>query len=90
MTRQHILRQRIDWAGRCDKCHGPQTDNPSMVVPYIEGQQAAYIDHALRAYRDGKRQQSAMSVMGVSLTDSGIRGIADPYSATAPRKIQVP
>jgi cytochrome c553 len=74
-----------EWAARCDKCHGPQADNPSMVVPRIEGQQAAYIDHALKAYRDGKRQQSAMHVMGVPLTDADIRVIADHYSAIAPR-----
>lgn len=74
-----------EWAGRCDKCHGPQSDNPSMIVPYIESQQVAYIDHALKAYRDGKRQQSAMHVMGVPLTDADIRVIADHYAAMPPR-----
>jgi len=74
-----------EWAARCDKCHGPQSDNPSMVVPYIESQQVAYIEHALKAYRDGKRQQSAMHVMGVPLTDADIRVIADHYSAMPPR-----
>ncbi|MBK6742820.1 MAG: c-type cytochrome [Hydrogenophilales bacterium] len=74
-----------DWAARCDKCHAAGAENPAMVVPHIQGQQADYIDHALKAYRDGKRQQSAMHVMGVPLTDADIRIIADHYSALAPR-----
>jgi len=74
-----------EWAARCDKCHGPQADNPSMIVPVIEGQQVAYIEHALKAYRDGKRQQSAMHVMGVPLSDADIRVISDHYSTLAPR-----
>lgn len=69
-----------DWAARCDKCHGNGADNQAMVVPHIQGQQVAYIEHALKAYRDGKRQQSAMHVMGVPLSDADIRIVAEHYS----------
>jgi cytochrome c553 len=74
-----------DWAARCDKCHGSKSENPTMVVPIIEGQQVAYLEHALKAYRDGKRKQSAMHVMGVPLTDADIRVISEHYSALAHR-----
>ncbi len=74
-----------DWADRCDKCHSAKNDNPAMVVPVIEGQQAAYIEYALKAYRDGKREQSAMHAMGMPLTDADISVIADYYANMAPR-----
>lgn len=74
-----------DWAARCDKCHGSKAENPTMVVPVIEGQQVAYLEHALKAYRDGKRKQSAMHVMGVPLTDADIRVVSEHYSGLAPR-----
>lgn len=73
-----------EWAERCDRCHGPATDNPTMVVPRIEGQQFEYLAHVLRDYRDGKRHQSAMHAMGMPLTDNDIEAIAAHYAAMKP------
>lgn len=74
-----------EWAERCDRCHGPGAENPSMVVPRIEGQQREYLAHVLRDYRNGKRHQSAMHAMGMPLTDGDIEAIAEHYAALPPR-----
>lgn len=74
-----------EWAARCDRCHGPGTENPDMVAPRIEGQQRAYLAHVLRDYRAGKRHQSAMHAMGMPLTDHDIEAIAAHYAALSPR-----
>lgn len=73
------------WADRCDKCHGPQADNTALVAPRIDGQPVAYLVKALKDYREGKRQQSAMHAMGQPLTDQDVQMIADYYSTLAPR-----
>ncbi len=74
-----------EWAERCDHCHGPGADNPTLVVPRIAGQQRVYLAHVLRDYRDGKRHQSAMHAMGTPLTDTDIEAIAEHYAALTPR-----
>ncbi len=74
-----------DTLSRCERCHGPQAENPSMVVPYLEGQQAVYMADALKAYRDGKRVQSAMHAMGSPLSDADIQAIAEYYAGLLPR-----
>jgi cytochrome c553 len=74
-----------EWVSRCDRCHGPGADNPAMVAPYIEGQSSAYLEAALKAYRDGTRPQSAMHAMGMPLTDADITAIAEHYAGMAPR-----
>lgn len=72
-------------ASLCDKCHGPGAANPAMVVPLLEGQSAVYMVSALKAYREGKRPQSAMHAMGMPLSDADIQSIAAYYAALPPR-----
>ncbi len=74
-----------EWASRCDRCHGPTAENPSMVVPRIEAQRQEYLVKVLKAYRDGKRHQSAMHAMGMPLSDTDIQAIAEYYSGLPPR-----
>jgi cytochrome c553 len=71
------------WAERCDRCHGPENHNPSIVVPSLNAQREEYLVHALKAYRDGTRKQSTMHVMGAPLSDSEIQAIAALYAARA-------
>lgn len=75
----------VEWAQRCDRCHGPAAKVTDMIVPYIEGQPRAYLARVLRAYRDGQRHQSAMHAMGQPLTDADIEAIAEYYAGLAPR-----
>lgn len=73
------------WAERCNKCHGPTVDNPTMATPHLEGQPVAYLVKALKDYREGKRVQSAMHSMGAPLTDADIQTIAEYYAAQQPQ-----
>jgi cytochrome c553 len=74
-----------EWADRCNKCHGPNVDNPAMVTPHLEGQPVAYLVKALKDYRDGKRVQSAMHAMGAPLSDADIQTIAEYYAGQQPQ-----
>lgn len=62
----------------CLGCHGiPGYRNayPSYRVPKLGGQKAAYIEAALKAYRDGSRPHPTMQAQGSSLTDQDIEDI---------------
>lgn len=74
-----------EWASRCDRCHAPTAENPSMIVPHIEAQRVEYLARVLKAYRDDKRHQSAMHAMGMPLSDTDIQAIAEYYAALPPR-----
>lgn len=75
----------LQWAERCNKCHGSTADNPAMVTPRLEGQPVAYLIKALKDYREGKRVQSAMHAMGAPLSDADIQAIAEHYAGQQPK-----
>ncbi len=56
----------------CLSCHGSEgsrsTDLPYR-VPKLGGQKASYLLVALKAYRDGTRQDPAMAALAATLTD---------------------
>lgn len=63
----------------CTGCHGiPSYKNvyPTYHVPLIGGQNAEYIEAALKAYRSGERQHSTMNLHAESLSDEDIADIA--------------
>ncbi|WP_197493236.1 c-type cytochrome [Woeseia oceani] len=63
----------------CMGCHGiPGYRNayPSYRVPKLGGQKAAYIETALKAYRDGNRPHPTMQAQGESLSDQDIADVA--------------
>lgn len=65
---------------KCDRCHaGPE--NPAMVVPKIHGQDKDYLIMALRAYRDDRRESSAMHRMSLPYGDSVIESLAGYYAS---------
>lgn len=80
-----MLAPTVELASRCDKCHGPAVQNPNMVVPRIEAQQAQYIENVLKAYRDNSRPQSTMHAMGLPLSDAEIKSIALHYAGMGAR-----
>jgi cytochrome c553 len=71
------------WASRCDRCHGAGVAQHTMTVPRIDAQREEYLVMAMKAYRDGKRQQSTMHTMVTPLTDADIQSIAGFYAARA-------
>lgn len=62
----------------CMGCHGIagyRNAYPSFRVPRLGGQQGAYIEAALRAYRDGTRVHPTMRAQASSLTDQDIENL---------------
>ncbi|EDY85704.1 cytochrome c family protein [gamma proteobacterium HTCC5015] len=66
-------------AETCVGCHavkGYFNVYPSYKVPKLAGQHAAYIEAALKAYRDGTRQHETMQANAANLSDQEIADIA--------------
>jgi len=66
---------------RCERCHGAGADSAAMAVPKISGQDRDYLVMALRAYRDDRRESSAMHKMSLPYSDSVIESLASAYAA---------
>ncbi len=70
----------------CIGCHGIpgyKTAFPEVYhVPKIAGQQPAYIEAALKAYRAGQRPHPSMRGIAGNLTDEQITGYAQYYGGT--------
>jgi cytochrome c553 len=71
----------------CTGCHGLpgyKTAFPSVYhVPKIGGQQRAYLEAALKAYRSGERSHPSMRGIAGSLSDEQIAGYAAYYAGDA-------
>lgn len=66
----------------CQSCHG-ETGNQSITpdIPNLAGQHEDYLEHALKAYRSGDRQQAIMSSFAGQLSDQDIADLAAYFSA---------
>lgn len=67
-------------AAVCAACHGPAGKATMPNTPNLAGQVPAYLAIALKAYRDGKRNDPMMSPMAKSLTDADIADLVAYYS----------
>lgn len=74
-------------SNHCVGCHdipGYRSVFPDVYpVPKIIGQNAAYIENALRDYRSGKRTHPSMSGIAAQLSDQDIKELAQWYSTGA-------
>jgi len=72
----------------CANCHGPHGDSISPAFPRLAGQQAAYIEAQLTAFRDHSRgDPSAIAYMwgmASQLNDQTIKQLASYYAAQSP------
>jgi cytochrome c553 len=68
----------------CAGCHsisGYKTAFPVVYsVPKLDGQHAAYIVSALRAYKSGERKHPSMRAIAASLSDQDMADLAAFYS----------
>jgi cytochrome c553 len=64
-------------AEKCDRCHDGED---GAAIPRLKGQEPAYLAIALRAYRDGKRESSAMHNMSAAYGNVLIDAIAAWYA----------
>jgi cytochrome c553 len=64
----------------CMGCHGPKgVGNPGANFPRISGQHAAYVEKALKDFRDGVRTNDALKMMQnvtANMTDEEIAAVA--------------
>jgi cytochrome c553 len=75
----------LDKNSMCIGCHGIPDYKASFPevyrVPMIAGQNAKYIEAALKAYRSGARSHPTMDSVAKSLSDQDIADLAAYYSS---------
>lgn len=67
----------------CKSCHGEHGKSVAPMYPNLAGQKALYLEHALKAYRDGRRKGGTADIMApeaLHLSDQDIADIAAYYS----------
>jgi cytochrome c553 len=65
----------------CVGCHGMNGKSTNPMYPSLKGQQKMYLIKALKAYRDGGREDPMMSSFAKSLSDGDIEDLAAYYSS---------
>lgn len=71
-------------AAVCAACHGADGIAQVPVYPNLKGQNAPYLEGALKAYRDGQRMggnAAIMTPMAKNLSDQDIADLAAYYSS---------
>lgn len=71
-------------ASQCRTCHGIEGMAKMPIVPHIGGENSAYIEHQLTAFREGRRVHEMMSVVAANLSDQAIADLAAWYSSQTP------
>lgn len=68
----------------CIGCHGIANYKASFPfvyeVPSLHGQNAAYLENALKAYQDGSRKHPSMRAIAASLTEQDMADLALYYA----------
>lgn len=64
----------------CFACHNANGISKIPGTPHLAGQERAYVESALKAYRDGTRQNPTMNAMAKPLNDRDIGNIAAYFS----------
>lgn len=75
----------------CSLCH--KTANAAMPMstfPLLEAQPAAYLYLQMKAYKEQRRDGTAMQINTASLSDRDMRDIADYLSARKPVRVAFP
>ena len=76
-------RQKSSMCVGCHNIPGYKTAFPSVYsVPKIDGQHAAYIVSALRAYKSSERSHPSMRAVAASLSDQDMADLAAFYSTS--------
>ena len=64
----------------CAQCHGVTMPSADAPFPLLAGRDSAYLQSALKAYRDKTRQSDIMNAIAGSLSDADIANVAAYYS----------
>ncbi|WP_333843042.1 c-type cytochrome [Pelomicrobium sp.] len=66
---------------QCQACHGLDGLARIPQAPQLAGQNAVYLEKALKEYRSGARKDEMMSVVAKGLSDQDIRDLAAYYQS---------
>lgn len=78
-------------AATCTACHAENGIATIVTYPILAGQYPSYIEHALKSYRDGSRENAIMAGFAAALSDEDISDLAAWFASlpgplqTAPR-----
>lgn len=71
-------------AAVCSQCHGIRKTSAEAPFPPLAGRDEAYLESALKQYRDKTRVSDIMNNIAGSLSDRDINNIASYYSRLKP------
>jgi cytochrome c553 len=72
-------------ATACAGCHGEQGVSATAATPSLAGQDAQYLTAALRAYKDGTRNDETMKALAAPLGESAMKNLAAYYAGQKPQ-----
>lgn len=65
----------------CASCHGADGIAVIKTYPNLKGQNAAYLEKAIKAFKSGERKDPVMSPMATTINDADIADIAAYYES---------
>ena len=74
----------------CVKCHGEDGIGDSPITPSLAGQDLAYMINALRAYKDGTRDDDTMTPRAKKLDDAAMTTLSAYYAGLDPKPVNIP
>jgi cytochrome c553 len=74
----------------CVKCHGEDGIGDSPITPSLTGQDLAYMISALRAYKDGTRDDDTMTPRAKKLDDVSMNALSAYYAGLDPKPVNIP
>jgi cytochrome c553 len=77
----------VQWAQRCDRCHGINGNSTDPRLPALAAQRADYLQNVLHDYRAGTRKSPAMAAMSEALTDDDVDKLAAHYASQTARAV---
>ena len=78
-----------DAAAACAGCHGNSGVGTDPGIPNLAGQDAQYLAAALRAYKEGSRNEAAMQALASALDEPAIKNLAAFYANQQPQQPKV-
>jgi cytochrome c553 len=76
-------------AAGCGGCHGDLGVSGNPATPSLAGQDAQYLAAALRAYKNGERNDETMKALVAALDDNAFNNMAAYYAAQEPQPVDV-
>jgi cytochrome c553 len=77
----------VEWAQRCDRCHGVNGNSTDPRLPALAGQRVEYLEKTLHAYRTGDRKSPQMAAMSEVLTETDVENLAAYYARQKARAV---